>query len=77
MYKIVSLLESISNTLQDLRNHILFSPKAEENRTDHVATIVADSASELQRVLKNVADNQIPPIALGEYYVVKVFKRNF
>lgn len=42
-----------------------------------VSTNVALTSEELSRILSEVSKTTLPPLHLGEYYVVKVFKRNF
>lgn len=77
MKRILEIIELLRNIRFELSG-IAVILKDNPHRTDkHVTTLVAQTSDELARVFSEVSKSPIPPLELGEYYVVKVHKRNF
>lgn len=79
MKKIYQIFEILTDILEHVRS-IDFKCKNTSvvpSTEIPLATFLADSPSELQRLFTRISEFPVPPISLGEYFVVKISKRSF
>lgn len=83
MKKIYQIFEILTDILEHVRsiddkcNALVFRPaESNDNSETQIATFLADSPNELQRLFTRVSEFPAPPLALGEIFVVKVYKKS-